>query len=304
MTSATFFSPSYVGDLERMVWLRRSIEAFHLPPTRHIIAVPKRDLRAFKNTFGSSDELELVCQEDFVDPAFYPDWLYRLTRTIAPNQAWRLHSRAGKGGWIIQQIVKLACTSIVKQGAIVFLDSDIFFYRPFSLHNDLGIRAGEKILVRILPEEEGAKHRHHINNARRFFDLPDGPTDTTYMGFPAIWHTDWLEKMLHHIEQLKGKPWQAALLEVDFPISEYTLYGVFIDEILKPAQLTIRDQPFNLIAWDRPSFDALKSDILHGRPLPADRLALCIQSNINIPTLEYEDMLRAILRQPTMGHGV
>lgn len=79
---------------------------------------------------------------------------------------------------------------------------------------------------------------------------------------------------------------------------------MFIDEILKPAQLTIRAQPFNLIAWDRPSFDALKSDILHGRPLPADRLALCIQSNINIPTLEYEDMLRAILRQPTMSHGV
>lgn len=303
MTLATFFSPSYIGDLDRMVWLRHSIEAFHTPPTRHIIAVPKCDLRTFKNTLGSSGEIELVCQEDFVDSAFYPDWLYRLTKKIAPDQAWRLHSRAGKSGWIIQQIVKLASTRIVKQGAIVFLDSDIFFYRPFSLPNDLGIREGEKILVRILPEEEGAKHRHHINNARRFFDLPDGSTDTTYMGFPAIWHTDWLEKMQHHIEQLKGKPWQAALLEVDFPISEYTLYGVFIDEVLKPAQLTIRDQPFNLIAWDRPSFETLRSDILHGHPLPADRLTLCIQSNINIPIQEYDDMLRALLRQSTTGHG-
>lgn len=296
MTTATFFSPSYRGDLERMVWLRRSIEAFHDVPARHIIAVPRQDVRAFKNTLGSASELEFVCQEDLVDPAFYPDLLYRLTKKIAPSQAWRLAARAGKGGWITQQIVKLASTDLIQQGAIVFLDSDIFFYRPFSLARDLGIHADQKVLVRILPEEEGAKHRQHLANSRCFFDLPAGPTDTTYMAYPAIWHTDWLQQMQRHIETIKGKPWQQALLEVDFSISEYTLYGVFIDEVLKPAQLVVRDQPFDLIAWDRPSFDALQADILQGRPLPADRLTLCIQSNINIPVAEYEDTLRALLK--------
>jgi len=80
--------------------------------------------------------------------------------------------------------------------------------------------------------------------------------------------------MQQHIEKLKGRPWQKALLGIDFSVCEYTLYGVFIDEILRLDNLTEHDQPFNLIAWDRASFDALRSDALSGRQLPLDKL-LC-----------------------------
>lgn len=297
MTDGTFFSPSYIGDLERMVWLRRSIERFHDAPTRHVIAVPKHDLGAFKNALGCSTELEFICQEDLVEPGFYPDWRYLLVKKLTPQQVWRFQTHAGKPGWIVQQIVKLASNRLIENGPIIFLDSDIVFYRPFSLKRDIGLKDGVRILVRITPKEESAKHRKHIANARRFFDLPDGPTETTYMATPAIWYPDWLRLLQNHIEQIKRKPWQKALLEADFSISEYTLYGVFIDEVLKPENLTVRDTPFNLIAWDRASFDALKSAVLSGQPLPSNRLTLCLQSNIQIPVSDYEDMLRAILNQ-------
>ena len=297
MTAGTFFSPSYIGDLERMVWLRRSIEAFQETQTRHVIAVPKQDLSAFQNALGRSGEIELICQEDLVDPGFYPDVLYRLTKKLAPGQAWRLDARSGKSGWIIQQIAKLSSNRLIEDGPIIFLDSDIFFFRRFSFEDDLGLHDGKRIMVRINPEDESAKHRHHIANSRRFFELPKGQTDTTYMASPAIWHPDWLSQMQQHIERLKGKPWQKALLEVDFNISEYTLYGVFIDEVLKPLHLTVRDRSFDLIAWDRASFDALRSEVLSGRPLPADKLTLCLQSNLRIPASEYEDMLNVILNQ-------
>ncbi|MHB1213709.1 MAG: DUF6492 family protein [Thiobacillus sp.] len=299
MTGGTFFSPSYIGDLERMVWLRRSIEAFHDTPIRHVVAVPKQDLVAFRSALGGSSEVELVCQEDLVDPGFYPNWLYRLAKMLAPGQTWRLEGHAGKPGWIVQQIVKLSSNRLIKDGAIIFLDSDIFFYRRFSLENDLGVGDEKRILVRIHPEHESAKHRRHIANARCFFALPEDSTDTTYMASPAIWYPDWLRLMQQYIEQLKGKPWQKALLEADFNISEYTLYGVFIDELLKPDNLTARDQPFNLIAWDRASFDTLRSDVLSGRPLPPDKLTLCLQSNLHIPVAKYEDMLQVILKQTT-----
>lgn len=297
MVDGTFFTPSCVGDLERMVWLRRSIETFLDEPMRHIVAIPQKDMGKFQNALGRSSELEFVCQEDLVDRGFYPDWLYRLTQRLAPGQAWRLEDRAGKPGWIVQQIAKLASNRLIGDGPIIFLDSDTFFYRRFSTENDLGLRNDKRILVRIHPESESAKHRHHIINSRRFFDLPEGSTDATYMGSPAIWYPDWLSLMQQHIEQIRGKPWQKALLDADFNISEYTLYGVFIDELLKPGNLTARDRPYSLIAWDRASFDALRSDILSGRPLPADQLTLCIQSNLNIPVAEYEDMLRMILTQ-------
>ena len=297
-----FFSPSYIGDLQRMVWLRRSIEAFHDTPARHIIAVPRQDMNAFQNALGRSNEVELICQEDFVDPGFYPDWLYRVTQKFTPGQTWRLHSHAGKPGWIVQQIVKLSSNRLIEREPIVFLDSDIFFYRRFSF-DDLMLNGKKRIMVRALPEDEGAQHPHHIANARRFFELPEGPTNATYMGYPVIWHPDWLSQMQQHIERLKGKPWQKALLDVDFNISEYTLYGIFIDEVLRPDNLIVRDHPFNLIAWDRASFDALRSEVMSGRSLPADRLTLCIQSNVHIPVSEYEDMLRAILRQSQTGGG-
>ncbi|MDP1864700.1 MAG: DUF6492 family protein [Thiobacillus sp.] len=295
MTTGTFFTPSYIGDLARVVWLRRSIEAFLDTPTRHIIAVPKHDLRAFQNALGHSKEIELICQEELVDSGFYPDNLYKLTKKIAPGQVWRLDKHAGKPGWIIQQIVKLSSNRLIENEPIIFLDSDIFFYRRFSLEEDLGLHDGKRVLVRILPESESGKHRHHITHSRQFFELPEGPTDTTYMAYPAIWHPDWLNQMQKHIEKLKGRPWQKALLAADFNISEYTLYGVFVDEVLKPDNLTVRDHGFDLIAWDRASFDTIRLDVLNNRSLPADKITLCIQSNLNIPTSDYEDMLRAIL---------
>lgn len=295
MSNYTFFSPSYIGDLDRMVWLRRSIDAFHDGEATHFIAVPKRDLPAFKKALGHQNHVEFVCQEDLVDRRFYPDYIYKLTKMLMPGQAWRLQSHAGKPGWIIQQVVKLASNQLVREGAIVFLDSDMFFYRPFAVEEDLGIRSGARVLVRVLPEEEGAKHRHHIKNSRILLGLAEGPTETTYMGYPVIWYTDWLTQLQNHIQQITGQSWQQALRDVDFSISEYTIYGVFIDEILKPENLTIRDEPFNLIAWDRASFEALKTDVMNGRHLPASRLTLCVQSNIGINVAEYEDMLRAIL---------
>lgn len=301
MTAGTFFTPSYIGDLARVIWLRRSIEAFHETHRRHIVAVPRQDLKAFQNALGHSKEVELICQEELVDPGFYPDSLYKLTKKLAPGQVWRLDSHAGKPGWIIQQIVKLSSNRLIKSGPIIFLDSDIFFYRRFSLEKDLGLHEGKRVLVRILPESESGKHRHHIANSRRFFELPKGQTDTTYMATPAIWHPNWLSQMQRHIENLKGKPWQMALLAADFNISEYTLYGVFVDEVLKPDNLTVRDHSFDLIAWDRASFDTIRSDVLNNRSLPAEKFSLCIQSNLNIPISDYEDMLQAILNQAKRG---
>ena len=297
MTAGTFFTPSYIGDLERVVWLRRSVEAFHETQRRHIVAVPRQDLKAFQNALGHASEVELICQEELVDPGFYPDGLYKLTQKLAPGQVWRLDSHAGKSGWIIQQIVKLSSNRLIESGPIIFLDSDMFFYRHFSLEEDLGLHDGKRVMVRILPESESGKHRHHIAHSRQFFELPEGPTDTTYMATPAIWHPDWLSQMQQHIENLKGRPWQKALLAADFNISEYTLYGVFVDEVLKPDNLTVRNHSFDLIAWDRASFDTIRSDVLNNRSLPADKLTLCIQSNLNIPVSDYEDMLQAILNQ-------
>jgi hypothetical protein len=257
------------------------------------MAVPHRDLPDFRRVFEHETDLMLVAQEELVAPCFYPDRLHRLAARLAPSQLWRLKNHAGKPGWIIQQIVKLNSPSLVSEGAIIFLDSDLFFFRPFDL-NSLGIDKN-RMLVRILPETESARHRHHIVKAREILALPSGhETEQTYMGYPAIWYSDWVQQMHSYLERISGKHWQHALFDAGH-ISEYTLYGIYLDEVLQPKGLTIRDKRFNIMAWDRDSFVQLKTAMLRPEFQADEHISLVIQSNVGIPTAEYEDMLKHIL---------
>lgn len=293
MKQATFFTPSFIGDLDRAVWLRRSLRTFFRGHANHIMAVPHRDLPDFRRVLGYEADLMLVAQEDLADPCFYPDRLHRLTAKFAPSQLWRLQNHAGRPGWIIQQIVKLNSPSLVSAGAIIFLDSDLFFFRPFDLNN-LGIEKN-RMLVRIVPETESARHRHHIVKAREILALPaGGETEQTYMGYPAIWYADWVRQMHSHLEQISGKYWQHTLFDAGH-FSEYTLYGIYLEEVLQPKCLTIRDKRFNLMAWDRDSFVKLKTAMLQPGFHADEHISLVIQSNIGIPTAEYEDLLNHIL---------
>jgi hypothetical protein len=294
MNHATFFTPSYTGDLARAIWLRRSVETFFDGQAPHIISVPNRDMPAFRRSLGQQENVQLIPQEEFVDAYFFPNTLYRIVSRLAPSQLWRFEKHAGKRGWIIQQIVKLNCSRLIKDGAVVFLDSDLFFIRHFSLR-DLGLDKSQRILVRNLPSTESARHRQHITNSRLILGIPPGSTDHTYMGSPAIWYVDWLNQLHNYLEIISGKPWQQVLFDVQFNISEYTIYGVFIDEVVKARGLRIRDDPYNLIAWDHASFKDLKTTMLHDKEVPKNKISLVIQSNIGIPTAEYEDMLRHIL---------
>lgn len=293
MTRASFFTPSYIGDLERAIWMRRSIRAFFRGKADHIMAVPHRDLPDFRKHLGHEPDLTLVAQEELVDRCFYPDRLHQLIARIAPGQLWRFDKHAGRPGWITQQIVKLNSPSLVQDGAIIFVDSDLFFFKPFDL-DTLGISHG-RILVRRMPKSEGAQHPHHIVKAREVLSLPNGlGTEHAYMASPAIWYTDWVRQLHRYMEQRAGKPWQQTLYDAGH-ISEYTLYGVYLEEVLKPAGLTIRDRRFNLMAWDRESFLRLKTDLFQTGFQADEYISLVFQSNAGIPTAEYEDLLRLIL---------
>lgn len=295
--NTTFFTPSYINDLDRAIWMRRSINKFSKDACRHIIAVPRSDIDAFKKALNSDRNVEIVCQEDAVSKIFYPDWVYRVIRRLAKSQLWRFESHAGRAGWIIQQIVKFNCIHWVPNGAVVFIDSDLVFTRPFSVQY-LGIEETTRTLVRVTPKDEASRHRAHINNARDILSLPAGPSDHHYMAYPAIWYTDWIKQLHQYLEATTKADWQSAL-HLAKHISEYTIYGTFVEEVLRPANLVVRTEPFHKIIWDRASFDAFKSST-NGIERPIDNnLTLVVQSNLGISVSEYEDILRAIVEPPS-----
>lgn len=290
----TLFTPSYINDLDRAVWMRRSINRFAESAYRHVIAVPRRDIPAFEDALQDDRHVEIVCQEDAVSRIFYPDWVYRIVSRLAKSQTWRFEHHAGRAGWIVQQIVKLNCIHWIPNGAVAFIDSDLVFTRPFTVQ-DLGVTETQRTLVRVTPKDEASRHRAHINHARKILSLPPGPSDHHYMAYPAIWYTDWLEQFHQYLEETTKTDWQSAL-HIAQHISEYSIYGVFVEEVLKPANLTVQTEPFHRIISDKESFEDLKSSLENtNNAASKNNLTLVVQSNLGISVTEYENILRAFI---------
>lgn len=290
----TLFTPSYIGDLERLLLMRRSLRRFLASPCRHIVAVPESDMRAFRSALGS-DDCELIAQQSLVDGRYFPHAAYRLITGIAPNQAWRFSRWAGRPGWIVQQIAKLGAAALCGASApMVVVDSDLFFVRPFGL-DDIA-PPGRRVLVREEPDSESGKHREHIAGARRLLGLPPGGTEHHYMAYPAIMYPDWVAALLKHIESVHGRPWQDVLRGTE-TFSEYSLYGIFVEEVLAPRDLVRRDQPFNLILWDQTSFADFFRAPQSALDRNPERICVVAQSNLGIPTRTYHQAVEDLLQR-------
>jgi hypothetical protein len=286
-----FFTPSYRNDLDRLLLMRKSMRKYYQGNGRHIIAVPDEDLKLFSKAL-LGDSCELIAQNDLVISEYFPNIVYKAISNLVPGQAWRFNKFAGKGGWIIQQIAKLASFELASEGPIIILDSDLFFVRPFG-NADLLTERG-RLLVRILPDTESGKHRKHIANARRFLGLPEGGTEHHYMSCPAVLHAEWLKELMHYVEARFNKPWQQALLE-EQTMSEYSIYGVFVEEILKPSDLIIRETSFNHMLWDDASYNRFIVDPETEISRNPEKVCVVVQSALKIPAQEYRRNLESLL---------
>jgi hypothetical protein len=291
----TFFSPSYAGDLDRLEFLRRSIRHFQPTAIPHIVAVPAQDIHAFRTRLRDDRSVEIIAQQDVVPSYFYPKAWYRALARVAPTQMWRFKASAGRPGWIVQQIVKLSIPSLVDSGPVAMVDSDLFFIRPFDF-SEFGLGSHSRLLLRNEPTIESARHRLYMSTARTVLNLPEGSTDHHYMACPAIWYPDWVRGVQVRLEAVHGMAWQRALFEAK-TISEYQIYGIFVEEILRPTNLSVRLQPFHHGVWDAKDFE----DFLQGK-LPSEGpqrdkpLTIVVQSNLGISLHNYIAVAERYLR--------
>lgn len=296
MTPIVFFSPSYCGDLQRFLWLRRSIQCFFRGQCRHIVAVPIQDLGTFREALIHDPSVEIITQNELIADYFYPTRLYRIIQRFAPSQAWRLNRQAGRSGWILQQIAKLSIPELLDESEVaVITDSDTFFLRPFAAL-DLGISEVSRVLVRQEPQTESGKHRKKMAKARELLKLPPGSTEHHYMSSPMIWYPNWVRGLRQRLENIHGKHWQRVLYEAPV-LSEYSLYGVYMEEYLRPGNLVTRTPPFaTLMVWDETSYQqflAISQEEFGSQKTGV--LCAVIQSNLGNVTSNYEHVLQFIL---------
>lgn len=275
-------TPSYIRDFERCKLLSESIDKFSLSPVKHYIIVDRKDFKLFQQLRSSNREILTV-------ESILPWWIKKVS--IFRN-GWLSLKTIPLRNWIIQQIVKLAIAEYITEDVLAFVDSDVTFISPFDLQNF--VRDGEVRLFRepkaiASPLEPLAKWCEVSNE---LLNLPavDYPT-ANYLGNIITWKRENVLKLHRHLEQVSGKNWVETIAG-SWHLSEYMLYGIFIDSVLQE-----RSQHY---------FDAQKICHNHWEPvslsdedlakffvdMPSDSLAVMISSKAEIPVERYVSFTR------------
>jgi hypothetical protein len=274
MTRMAVITPSYAPDFELCIDLHRSVLTCSPESVEHHIVVPRRDLELFGQLRGPRTYLH--CESAFLPRSFVPlpvfNYSINIWRPLPPVR-----------GWIRQQILKLAAASAMDVDVVVMVDSDIRFVRPFTI--DTFLKNGVVRFYCKPSEVDGRLPRHVIwhRAARALLGLPaTQPPFTDYVSSLLAWSPAVLRELLVRVEKETGKSWQTAVGS-QLHFSEWTLYGVFVDEVLgAPANSFASDQSLCHSYWDEAPLDEVSIGQFIRGARPSD-IAVMISAKSNTP---------------------
>ena len=281
--SFAIITPSYNLDFQRCKLLCHSIERFVESPFRHYIAVEKRDLQLFRALKNSYTDIVLV--EDFMPP-----WIFRVPVT---QKAWFSLKTLPVRNWIMQQITKIALARSVDENVLIFLDSDEMFIRAFDCKNLI-----KNDFVRFYaepggnPETMSTPHQLWHESASRLLGLEPTPMPAPdYIADIITWKQENVLSMCDRLEQVTGKSWLDTLLRT-WNLSEYTLYGTYVDRVLKDRSGHYSDSVKILNSYYDPaamSEDELLDFVQATRP---EHVAIMISAKAKMAVERYERLLK------------
>ncbi|HSM81009.1 MAG TPA: DUF6492 family protein [Nodosilinea sp.] len=217
-------TPSYGPDYDRCKLLVNSVQALSQSPVRHYVIVDQREYRLFRSLASPTTEILTV-------ESLLPPWIFRLPLV---GKAWFSLKTPPIRNWVLQQLVKIALAKSIPEAATVFVDSDVAFIRPFDLTQF--VRQGKTRLFRV-PAYENPDFDPLYRAAYQFLGLSGdgcGWPRPNYIGNLITWRRDHTIAMCDRIEQVSGRPWLETLAGAK-TLSEYILYGVFVDHLLKES---------------------------------------------------------------------
>lgn len=228
-------TPTYGADLARFTLLRASLEASDCD-YEHLAVVQTEDLAAFKQ-HGFSEKVRLLASADVLPPEVEATRrmvgarhtrVRKLRRSANKRFGW--FADACYDGWHVQQIVKLLVPAWAEFDAVVTLDSDVIVsgqIRPNDIYQDTAVAlhcvAGDT-----------ANQPHWYLAAQRVLGLPLTLAGVnTYVAHPFVFAPAAVRALHTHLETVHQRPWWEALLaQKAGDLSEFTLYGTFVREIL------------------------------------------------------------------------
>jgi hypothetical protein len=266
-------TPSFAGDFDLCRDLNASVLAYAPAGVHHYLIVPRRDLELFGSLSGP--RTHILDETAFLPPSVrhLPGTKYRvnLRRPFPPLR-----------GWIIQQIVKLACGAIDAE-TLLLVDSDISFCRPFGPETFL--RDGVVRFYRKPHEIDGRLPRHVLwhKAAREMLGLPAAPPPYhDYVSSILAWDPVILTELHARIEKTTGRSW-ATVVGSQLHFSEWTLYGVFVDEVLGGRAASFAsDDSLCHAYWEETPLDEQSARDFFGK-LPPTAVAVMISAKSRTP---------------------
>src|SRR5215467_3117296 len=242
MARMAVITKSFAPDFELCAALNSSVLDNSPGTVRHHIIVPRSDLELFGRLAGS--RTHICCEADFLPGTFvrvpFCNITVNLGRPVPPVR-----------GWIQQQVVKLAAIAASEDDAVLVVDSDVEFVRPFTA--EMFVRDGN-VRFYCKPNQIDKRLPRHMTwhrVARTFLGLPPAePPYSDYISSPLAWNPTIVRRMLTRVEATTGRPWPTAVAgQLDF--SEGGLYGLFVDVVSgAPANSFASDDALCLSYWE------------------------------------------------------
>ncbi|MEV5412353.1 DUF6492 family protein [Thermopolyspora sp. NPDC052614] len=224
MSEMAVLTPCYRGDAAMFPELHRSVLEFTPEDTIHHVYVPARDKHLFTQFEGP--RCRVYTRSDIL-PSYYlrpplTDVYVNVRRPWPPLR-----------GWVMQQTVKIEAAARLDVDVVLIIDSDVVLVRPTTAKRF--VSDGRLCLYR---EENGVTadmERHVIWHrvARELLGLPPAPPPPLpdYVTPLNFWDPAIVRAMQRHITETTGMNWIDAF-NAQLHISEFILYGVFVDEVL------------------------------------------------------------------------
>jgi hypothetical protein len=285
MSELAVLTPSFAGDAEIFADLHRSVLEFTPDDTVHHVFVPLRDKHLFARFEGP--RCRLLTSRELLPPRFVR--MGRGDSYVNVRRPWPPVRR-----WVMQQAIKLAAAAKIDADVVVVADSDVVLVRPVTADR---FRVGDKrLLFRTDDGVHAGMDRHVIWHrvSRELFGLP--PTSRLplpdYVSSFNFWDPAVVRAMLARITEATGGDWLDAFTS-QLHISEFMLYGVFVDEVLHASGPRLPgDTSICLNTWQRTPL-ALDEAIAFAEQLEPEAVAMMISAKSNTPV----DIRRAAIER-------
>lgn len=274
MSELVVVTPSYAPDAELFADLHRSVLEHTPEQTVHHVIVPAADRARFTRHSGA--RCRVWTYSELLPRRYLP--VPRAGMWLNGRRPW-----PPVRGWVLQQAVKIAAAAQFDARAVLLVDSDVVLVRATTA--DRFTVDGRLSLFRA----EGAVHAEMVRHirwhqvARKLLGLPATPAPLLpdYVSPFNVWDPAIVAAMQRRIREVTGADW-LDVFTGQLHVSEFILYGVFVDEVLGGVSPPCASTMFCHTYWETTPMDRESATAFAGRIAP-DSLAMMISAKSRTP---------------------